>query len=1801
MHCTSCHRQRPQATFCVLCGTRLIRRPAAEVREELSRVEWLLHEASRWDVTLVSGADASRLSQFYSQQAEWLRLELVGADETHREVMTQPPLVVAADSSVPPDLDAVQLADQPYMEPSPALLGDPGAPMGPTPESMPLSVERAGLPPLSARRTLAAHPLEAQAPETVDEGAALPPVSARRTLPAHPLEAQAPETVDEGAALPPLSARRTLPAHPLEAHEPETVDERVIQEASAWSRVWKPFLTDSVGWFVGGFLILAGVYYLVADAWADMTSLVRAGTVFGLAAGWTLAFFAWAKFLLRREVTAPAGRMLERLAAAMAPLATVAVGPIHDSPVVFWPLVVGWTLVSAWLAHRSARRVDPLGATSLAAAFGLAALMMGTAPLVAGLGLHATWLTALPVGLAAWAFSSGPRGQEGAGRFLIVAFGWAVTLFAVRLEVALVKAGLPLTLTLLAPMLAAGVASVRWLAKPPTKAADALSVLVVMVQVGLLVASIDLFTPKPAFVVTALLGAWTAWSLAKERITLNSARWLPVAYVFAYLAYQRIDQIVPQAVRDAYGRLKESLGYSTAPLPASYGSVYAALFVIGVGLLSLRWARSQQAMTKREGDVLLDTTAVASAFSSVLAIASLSSDARPALIATPLLSVVTLLLALRSGRFGLTLAGTIGALCAAGALSVGLGSPVWVGAIALVLAAASIPALGRHRTTLSVGAALLGLWGLTVGLIATPTLGATMTVALSSLAMLAVARNLDLEELLDLAWAGPVLTVVVATRWLTPGLEPILLATVAVVLGGLMQLGGRWRSMRLVTVVAALSAVAWHALVPSTVLWPGVTMLIAAVALFLASRATEGASGVALETSASTMALATLLPAFTFPWPSPLVPQLIAGVVVVVVSVLSVVRGRAFRTTWIASVALVMALLCCVGLSPEALVIAMTIALLATPALVPAVTVPVASLVVSEFFQLHLPAAELPFAYALHAIILAAAGLLDRVPVVKRFALNGQTIAWPGVVMSALWLIPALAMEPSVAWLPMVVSLGAPVLWSFSLRRPGARVFATGLVALTAFWSPASWLVIPPLVALGVALSLRSERAARNLALDRLVVTVTAACALLCAAAALGLHAPWFVFVAWAVVMLVLPVGAIAGRLVVATTVIALAPSTLVVSVAVGALFVIAFALRHAPGLTARVLGARSIEWAQSFAAFSALTLAVTLIVREPSSLSQGVLVGSLVLTGLLLGLSVMVPLAMVVAAVNLPEALSRGSFELHPWSVWVALAAAALSTVLRRGFALEVVEEAWDGVGTAGKWLDRASWGGAGLLVLLHLPGDASLLWLAPTLVLLVTPKSEESAVAALLVALTLVVGLPFISASVPLALFATGLAWFGALRDSDASKTRLHMGWVLSLVSLALSADLHAWAMPLCWVLAAGTAWAVVRVYPVMRWAGWTAVWAASHAVLAWAGLALSTGAPKELILPWLALASILVAVRPALTPSTKQHPGLGLTLRAISIAELAAGMVLCPGGHGREAIAVVAAVGVSLWLAWRDAKEDEPQGVWLGVLSLSFGIVVARVLFGAELGLPEAVVAVMLAGLASVLSSRTADSVPATSKALSHVALWWPALGLLVAPWGSPTTMAGLLVAYAVHYTLLAQAEGLKATASVLAAVAFNGAVLTLWFGSGWGEPQYVLVPMGLSGLVLVQVFHGELGDAWSARLRALAVGLVYAAAAFRPLAIDTTWAFFLCVFLCVAGVGAGIALRIRSFVTLGTIFLVTTVVATLVRWGVREPRLGALFLSALGLAVVAFMVLVTTKKAELLERYKRVRGALERWEG
>jgi hypothetical protein len=190
--------------------------------------------------------------------------------------------------------------------------------------------------------------------------------------------------------------------------------------------------------------------------------------------------------------------------------------------------------------------------------------------------------------------------------------------------------------------------------------------------------------------------------------------------------------------------------------------------------------------------------------------------------------------------------------------------------------------------------------------------------------------------------------------------------------------------------------------------------------------------------------------------------------------------------------------------------------------------------------------------------------------------------------------------------------------------------------------------------------------------------------------------------------------------------------------------------------------------------------------------------------------------------------------------------------------------------------------------------------------------------------------------------------------------------------------------------------------------------------------------------------------------------------------------------------------------------------------------------------------------------------------------------------------------VLLASAAHYAWLAQAGRWKRAAALLSAGAFNLSLLTLWASAGWANTYYLFIVAGLSVLVLVKLFETDLGVEAAAWLRGGAAATIYAAAAWKPLAFDTTWALWVCVLVCVLGVAAGIALRVRSYVYLGTVFLVTSVLSNLVRFGVREPRVGALLLSSLGLLVVGFMVVVTTRRSELLQRYRQVRTMLHAWE-
>lgn len=190
---------------------------------------------------------------------------------------------------------------------------------------------------------------------------------------------------------------------------------------------------------------------------------------------------------------------------------------------------------------------------------------------------------------------------------------------------------------------------------------------------------------------------------------------------------------------------------------------------------------------------------------------------------------------------------------------------------------------------------------------------------------------------------------------------------------------------------------------------------------------------------------------------------------------------------------------------------------------------------------------------------------------------------------------------------------------------------------------------------------------------------------------------------------------------------------------------------------------------------------------------------------------------------------------------------------------------------------------------------------------------------------------------------------------------------------------------------------------------------------------------------------------------------------------------------------------------------------------------------------------------------------------------------------------------MVGYAAHFAALATHPRHRGLASLTSVVAFNAALLLVWQGTGAGEAQFYVIPAGLSLLALLRVFREAIEVETYARLRALAVTAIYVAGAWKPLMFTDGGSMLLCVTLCVVGVACGIALRIRSYMYLGTAFLVTCITANLVRFGMRDHRIAAASLFVLGLMVIGSMVMLSAHRAALLQRYARVRAMLATWEG
>jgi hypothetical protein len=165
--------------------------------------------------------------------------------------------------------------------------------------------------------------------------------------------------------------------------------------------------------------------------------------------------------------------------------------------------------------------------------------------------------------------------------------------------------------------------------------------------------------------------------------------------------------------------------------------------------------------------------------------------------------------------------------------------------------------------------------------------------------------------------------------------------------------------------------------------------------------------------------------------------------------------------------------------------------------------------------------------------------------------------------------------------------------------------------------------------------------------------------------------------------------------------------------------------------------------------------------------------------------------------------------------------------------------------------------------------------------------------------------------------------------------------------------------------------------------------------------------------------------------------------------------------------------------------------------------------------------------------------------------------------------------------------------------LAGVILNVALALLWRELQWSDPQFFLIPLGLTVLALVQLFREELPTKLLDPLRYLGALVILVSPVFHI--VEGSWVhLFTMMVASVVVVLLGIGLRVRALVYMGTAFLLADLIAMLVRGSFDHPNLLWLAGLSLGAAVLTLAAYCERNREALLQRMRLLAQTLEGWE-
>ena len=201
------------------------------------------------------------------------------------------------------------------------------------------------------------------------------------------------------------------------------------------------------------------------------------------------------------------------------------------------------------------------------------------------------------------------------------------------------------------------------------------------------------------------------------------------------------------------------------------------------------------------------------------------------------------------------------------------------------------------------------------------------------------------------------------------------------------------------------------------------------------------------------------------------------------------------------------------------------------------------------------------------------------------------------------------------------------------------------------------------------------------------------------------------------------------------------------------------------------------------------------------------------------------------------------------------------------------------------------------------------------------------------------------------------------------------------------------------------------------------------------------------------------------------------------------------------------------------------------------------------------------------------------------------------------GAGNLAASLALGASFLYGAMALAERSRIFGS-LAALAANLALIAFAVAQGLDGVEVYVGPLGILVTALSQIFAPKMSVQARSALRILGGALLYLPAGVKLTfqlgeAADGTYSVVFGT-ACLIGVVAGLALQVRAYLALGTLFLTLDVLANLVHAGLRDHRVGFVLLSLSGLAILGTMIGITLLRDRAWAAVGRLRFHMRAWD-